>query len=133
MASKNSNSNWIKYLSLFNLLAVLILALAIFHIVKIIGNIAVSSASVVVNQNKITSVSYKCDGGKTIFSTYFNGKVELSLSDGRSLLLMQGMSGSGVRYTNSDESVTFWNKGDTAFLEQGSTTTYTNCNQAENL
>ena len=80
----------------------------------------------------ITSVQYACSDEKTIQATYFNNTVELNLSDGRSLLLMQGISGSGVRYTNSDESITFWSKGNTAFIEEGPTNilTYNNCVQA---
>lgn len=80
----------------------------------------------------ITNVQYACSEGKTIQATYFNNTVELQLSDGRNLLLMQGISGSGVRYTNNDESITFWNKGNTAFIEEGQeeTITYNNCVQA---
>lgn len=79
----------------------------------------------------ITSVNYACSSAKTIQAVYFNNTVELQLSDKRSLLLMQGISGSGVRYTNSDESITFWNKGNTAFIEEGptNTLTYNNCVQ----
>lgn len=79
------------------------------------------------NMPQITSASYTCDGGKTISAQFFEDKAEIMLSDDRTLLLMQGLSGSGVRYTNSDESVTFWTKGNTAFLEEGSETTYNNC------
>lgn len=77
----------------------------------------------------ITSASFRCDGAKTIQAEFFNNQVELQLSDGRSLLLSQALSGSGVRYTNWDESVTFWNKGNTAFMEEGpnSAETYNNC------
>lgn len=79
----------------------------------------------------ITNVKYACNDEKTIQATYFNNTVELQLSDERNLLLMQGISGSGIRYTNSDESITFWSKGDTAFIEEGptDTLTYNNCVQ----
>jgi membrane-bound inhibitor of C-type lysozyme len=29
------------------------------------------------------------------------------------------ISGSGARYANADESIVFWNKGDTAFITEG--------------
>lgn len=77
----------------------------------------------------IVSTSFNCDESKTIQSQFYNNQVELELSDGRTLLLAQALSGSGVRYTNWDESVTFWTKGNTAFIEEGpnDTTTYANC------
>jgi membrane-bound inhibitor of C-type lysozyme len=33
--------------------------------------------------------------------------------------LPQVISGSGARYANEDESFVFWNKGDTAFVTEG--------------
>jgi putative hemolysin len=73
---------------------------------------------------------FTCSGGKTIAATFVNGaqsSVKLVLSDGRTLSLPQGLSGSGARYTNSDESVVFWNKGDTATLEESGKTTFDGC------
>jgi len=40
---------------------------------------------------------------------------------------MQAISASGARYANTDESIVFWNKGDTAFIQEGDVTTYENC------
>jgi membrane-bound inhibitor of C-type lysozyme len=79
------------------------------------------------DSSQITSVSYSCAGGATVQAQFFDDKAELSLGDGRSMLLMQGLSADGVRYTNSDESVTFWTKGNTAFLEEDGETTINNC------
>jgi putative hemolysin len=73
---------------------------------------------------------FTCDGGKSIAATFRNGvqsSVALVLSDGRSLTLPQARSGSGARYANRDESVVFWNKGNTAFLQEKGTTTYEGC------
>lgn len=86
-----------------------------------------------VSSPTIVSASYTCDDDKTIQSQFYNNQVELELSDGRTLLLAQALSGSGVRFTNWDESVTFWNKGNTAFIEEGpnDTTTYENCIQKQ--
>ena len=63
---------------------------------------------------------FKCEGGKTIDATFFGDRVELKLSDGRSMTLPQTMSGSGIRYANGDETFVFWSKGDTAFVTEGS-------------
>ena len=71
-----------------------------------------------------------CSGGKSIAATFVNGaqgSVKLVLSDGRTLILPQGLSGSGARYTNSDESVVFWNKGNTATLDEKGKPTYDGC------
>ena len=72
---------------------------------------------------------FACDGGKTIDAAFYSDSVELKLSDGRSLTLPQAMSGSGARYADADESLVFWNKGDTAFITEGSDEdqTYSDC------
>ena len=55
------------------------------------------------------------------------GRVTLTLSDGRTMTLPQTLSADGGRYTNADESIVFWNKGDTAFITENGADTYTNC------
>jgi putative hemolysin len=75
----------------------------------------------------INSAIFNCADNKTIQAVFLKDNVSLTLSDGRHLQLPQGMSGSGVRYVNTDESFVFWNKGDTAFIEEGKDTTYKDC------
>ena len=73
---------------------------------------------------------FACAAGKSIDAIFVNGassSVRLTLSDGRTLSLPQAHSGSGARYANADESFVFWNKGDTAFIEESGTTTYVDC------
>jgi membrane-bound inhibitor of C-type lysozyme len=73
---------------------------------------------------------FACDAGRTVNAVFTNGpqsSVKLHLSDGRELSVPQAMSGSGARYANSDESFVFWNKGDTAFIEENGKTSYSNC------
>lgn len=87
--------------------------------------------------NVINSVTFYCSGNKSIQAIFFADKVELSLSDGRNMLLPQAISASGARYANSDESFVFWNKGNTAFINEGDAATFENCsidavNQEEN-
>ncbi|MEO8754928.1 MAG: DUF333 domain-containing protein [Casimicrobiaceae bacterium] len=77
-----------------------------------------------------TRAMFACKSGKSIEATFLNGKqsrVKLALSDGRSLSLPQARSASGARYANRDGSIVFWNKGDTAFLEEKGKTTYEGC------
>ena len=73
---------------------------------------------------------FACAEGKSIDATFVNGtasSVRLTLSDARKLSLPQARSGSGARYANADESFVFWNKGNTAFVEEGGKTTYADC------
>ena len=75
----------------------------------------------------INSAIFNCTDNKTIQAVFLKDNVSLTLSDGRHLQLPQGMSGSGARYVNTDESFVFWNKGDTAFIEEGKNTPYKDC------
>lgn len=81
-----------------------------------------SSSSDMINQ-----VTFTCDDNKSIKALFHGNRVELTLSDGRHFALPQVISGSGARYANDDESVVFWNKGNTAFITEGDKTTYQNC------
>ena len=89
------------------------------------------------------TVRYSCAQGNSLVAEYFDGatrmapngmpipggRVVLTLADGKKLNLPQTMSGSGIRYANTDESFVFWSKGDTAFVEEGpkQTQTYSGC------
>ncbi len=79
----------------------------------------------------VASARYECAGGKSIDARYLSeqGKnsVAITLSDSRELSLPQAMSASGARYANADESFVFWNKGNTAFIEEDGVTTFTDC------
>ena len=103
--------------------------------VKAIGCGAIAGAILLVAlgpapaQEAISKVKYACADDKTIEATYFPDKVDLILSDGRSISLPQAMSGSGIRYADADESFVFWSKGDTAFATEGdpNTPTFADC------
>ena len=73
---------------------------------------------------------FTCKGGKTVDATFINAaqsSVDLVLSDGRKISLPQAMSASGARYANSGETFVFWNKGNTAFIEESGKPTYQGC------
>lgn len=111
----------------------------------LVGLVAVSGAGMIFYSKKIQTpkvmpltqsetqmitADFKCDGGKTIDATFVNGttdSVELTLSDERKVNLPQTISADGGRYANWDESFVFWNKGNTAFIEEDNKTTYANC------
>lgn len=70
------------------------------------------------------------DHGKKAEVVFFFAEkpmADLSLSDGRTYILSQGLSASGARYVNPDESFVLWIKGDTAFIEENGIRTFDGC------
>ena len=79
---------------------------------------------------EIISAKFSCAGAKTIKAQFHNGKInwaELALSDGRTKYLSQAVSASGARYADPQDSFVFWTKGESAFITEEDTETYTNC------
>ena len=73
---------------------------------------------------------FNCDEQKNITAKFYIGDdkyVDLTLSDGRKLSVPHAISASGARYANADESFVFWNKGNTAFVTENGTTTFSGC------
>lgn len=80
------------------------------------------------DENIINDVVFKCADNKNIHAVFLkNSTVEINLSDGRDFTLLQGMSASGARYVNRDESFVFWNKGNTAFVQEQGEDTFKDC------
>lgn len=79
------------------------------------------------------SAEFDCGDDKTIKAEFVNSGeryVNLELSDGQKYTLPSAVSADGARYASNDESVVFWNVGNTATLEQNGVTTYDNCSTA---
>ena len=77
-------------------------------------------------------VTFNCATAKQIDAIFYPGddtRVDLKLSDGRNLSVPHTVSGSGARYATPDGSFVFWNKGNTAFITEGSPDheTYSGC------
>ncbi|MCX6715783.1 MAG: MliC family protein [Candidatus Taylorbacteria bacterium] len=73
---------------------------------------------------------FSCENSKTISATFYPSDdkyVDLVLSDDKALSVPRAMSASGARYAKADESFVFWNKGDTAFVTENGTTTFSGC------
>lgn len=73
---------------------------------------------------------FNCAEEKVIKATFYptdDKFVDLDLGNDLKMSLSRAMSASGARYAKADESVVFWNKGDTAFLEENGTTTHRDC------
>lgn len=75
----------------------------------------------------INKVSFVCNDQKSIQAKFFKQNVTLDLSDGRHKSLSQTVSASGARYADADGSFVFWNKGDTAFVDEKDERTFDSC------
>lgn len=102
-------------------------------IIVIIGIVLVAGGAWYIflspKETPINTVTFSCDAAKTIDASFYKDRVSLTLSDGRQMTEPQVISGSGARYANKDESFVFWNKGNTAFITEGSPAvqTFSNC------
>lgn len=67
----------------------------------------------------VAKARFQCDLGRTIDATFYADRVALRLGDGRTMTLPQARSASGARYANANETIVFWNKGNTAFITEG--------------
>lgn len=78
--------------------------------------------------NPVNKVTFECADKKSIYAEFFKNFVHLEFA-GKTVYLPQAISASGARYANSNESLVFWNKGDTAFMTEGdpNTPTYKDC------
>ena len=88
-------------------------------------------------ETMVGSAMYICDDGKSINAFFYDkkssiyidssgipipqGKVEIALSDGRSLSLPQTVSPAGVRYALQDESFVFWTDSNKALVSEKNT------------
>ena len=91
---------------------------------------ASTSASTEVSATSTQTYSYSCDNDKSITVTFHlpqDDFTNVNLSDGRHLILGHVISADGARYANANESIVFWTKGVTAFVQEASTTTYSGC------
>ncbi len=74
-------------------------------------------------------IKFVCADNKTIDAEFYKNFVHIEFGWQKTLYLPQTISASGARYANSDESVVFWNKGNTAFITEGNpnNVTYKDC------
>ncbi|MFA5889034.1 MAG: MliC family protein [Candidatus Paceibacterota bacterium] len=77
----------------------------------------------------INNVKFACVDDKTISASFYKNFVHIKTDELGSVYLPQTISASGARYANSNESIVFWNKADTAFITEGdpNTPTYEDC------
>ncbi len=88
---------------------------------------ATSTAS---SKAKGYTYDFTCKDNRSITATFYpsdDRQADLVLSDGRTMTLIHAPAADGARYINLEESIVFWNKGTTAFLEENKITTYRDC------
>ena len=78
-------------------------------------------------KKKVIVAVFDCSDKKSIKVDFSGNIADLTLSDGRKILLNQAPSADGARYTNKDGNFVFWNKGNTATIAEGASTTFNNC------
>jgi membrane-bound inhibitor of C-type lysozyme len=72
-------------------------------------------------------VIFNCPDSSYFQVIFTPNNARLSYPDGRTMQLTQSISASGARYTNSDESFVFWNKGEAATIEENGNITQSDC------
>lgn len=104
---------------------------ALLLVVVVGGYVVYKNYSPAPSEVPVNITTFSCQQGKTIGATFYKTKVDLILSDGRKMTLLQAISASGARYANADGSFVFWNKGNTAFVSEGKSEpqaeSYTGC------
>ncbi|MBD2653359.1 MliC family protein [Synechocystis sp. FACHB-383] len=70
--------------------------------------------------------TYYCSPTETLLIKMMAGPaIEVTLPDGRTMVLPQAESASGTKYSNG--SLTVWSKGNTALVEEGGTVKWQDC------
>jgi len=90
----------------------------------------IASASTTDDSSGDQTYTYSCDGEKNMSATFHLPKddfANVNLSDGRHFILAHAISADGARYANANESIVFWTRGETAFMQENGTTTYSGC------
>ena len=75
----------------------------------------------------INDVKFVCADNKDIEAVFYKNFVYLKIDKWGEAYLPQTISASGARYADDSESIVFWNKGDTAFIEEGGQVTFKDC------
>lgn len=76
-------------------------------------------------EETFTPVTYACAGGVEVRAVYRGDTATVSLPDGKLLTMPHVVSGSGTRYSN--DTITWWSKGDSGFVMVGDSVTIKDC------
>ena len=107
-----------------------IVAIILFVTVFFVGiSIGEKSERATILGEPIAKAKFTCADSKTIESIFYKNIARIETDSMGVVYLPQTISASGARYANKDESIVFWNKGNTAFITEGNpnSPTYKDC------
>jgi membrane-bound inhibitor of C-type lysozyme len=114
---------WDKVTKLSQVVAI-ILFLAVFYVGMMLGR---GLQTRFILGEPINKATFVCEGGEKLYVEFFERMAHVERAHAKSIYLPQTISASGARYANKDESLVFWNKGDSAFLQQNGQNLYDGC------
>jgi membrane-bound inhibitor of C-type lysozyme len=116
-----------------NLIAIGIVILSILVLTIVIRTPIQSTQNEVVVEESGTEKAYvfMCPDGQVVQAMFEDDMALVLLPGGTPELLNIAISASGARYTNQDESLVFWNKGNTVMVEENGVMTYVDCVSTE--
>lgn len=117
-------------LTTWAIIVLLIIAGSVYVIARSHENMPAPSTTTTSTDTSIPAIivtDYYCQEGNITASYQGGTTANLTLSDGRSLALTQGVSGSGVRYASADGTIVWDTEGNNGFLQENGTNTYNNC------
>lgn len=117
---------WNKVTYLSQIVAI-VLFVAVFFVGLLIGRKV--EDKLILGQAISSNVKFICAEDKVIYADFYKNFVHVGTNFWKAIYLPQTISASGARYANEDESVVFWNKGNTAFITEGdpNNPTYKDC------
>ena len=71
--------------------------------------------------------TFLCENGKSVRAQFSNTQAHIALSDGREMTLPQTGFDSLRKYSNPDNSFTFWSNSRSTFVSENGIATYANC------
>ncbi len=110
----------------FSQIVAIILFVAVFFVGISIGK---KSERVTILGESIAKARFICADNKIIESVFYKNIAQIETDSLGTLYLTQTIPASGARYANKDDSIVFWNKGNTAFITEGNqnSPTYKDC------
>lgn len=121
-----------KTVTWYSQLAAIILFVVVWYVGFCVGRYWVSPGRMGTDApltGVVNAAVFRCDNPVNSFisSVFYKDRVTLTISNGKRITLPHAISADGARYANADESFVFWNKGNTVFVTEQGTTTYSGC------
>ena len=110
----------------FSQIVAIILFVTVFFVGILLGQ---KSTKTTILGEPIAKAKFTCADNKIIESVFYKNVAQIETDSLGVLYLPQTISASGARYASNNDSVVFWNKGETAFITEGNpnSPTYKDC------